>query len=106
MKTVSAKRFFPVVMVLWGTIVMSIAGVKNAGGLLSARFFLGIPESGVVPCCIMYFSFWYKPAERAWRIGIFHSANALASAVSGFLAVGINNVREQSRNTSAQPGQS
>lgn len=40
----------------------------------------------------MYFSFWYKPSERAFRIAVFHSANALASAVSGFLAIGINNV--------------
>jgi len=45
-----------------------------------------------VPCCIMYFSFWYKPSERAFRIAVFHSANALASAVSGFLAIAINNV--------------
>lgn len=79
-------------MVVWGTIVMCIASVKNASGLLTARFFLGIPESGVVPACIMYFSFWYKPTERAWRIGVFHAANSLASGVGGFLAVGIDKV--------------
>lgn len=38
----------------------------------------------------MYFSFWYKPSERALRIGIFHAANSLASGVGGFLAVGID----------------
>lgn len=92
MKTVSAKCYFPVVMILWGTIVMAIASVQNAGGLLSARFFLGIPEAGVVPACIMYFSFWYKPTERAWRLGVFNAANSLASAVSSFLAVGIDRV--------------
>jgi MFS family permease len=91
-KKYSAKKFFPIVMILWGTIVMCISTVKSAGGLLTARFFLGIPESGVVPCCILYFSFWYKPVERAWRIGVFHSANALAGAVSGVLAVGIDHV--------------
>jgi MFS family permease len=68
-------------MVLWGAIVMSIAGVKSASGLLAARFFLGIPESGVVTSCVLYFSFWYKPSERAFRIGVFHSANSLATAV-------------------------
>ncbi|KAK2808414.1 hypothetical protein FQN50_004799 [Emmonsiellopsis sp. PD_5] len=91
MKTYNAKKFFPTVMVLWGIVVMTLAATKNSGGLLAARFFLGIPESGVVPACIMYFSFWYKPVERAWRIGVFHSANALASGVSGFLAVAIDN---------------
>ncbi len=38
----------------------------------------------------MYFSFWYKPSERALRIGIFHAANALASGVGGFIAVGVD----------------
>jgi MFS family permease len=56
MKKISAKHFFPLVMILWGIIVMSIASVKNASGLLAARFFLGVPESGVVPCCVLYFS--------------------------------------------------
>ncbi|KAI9677803.1 MAG: hypothetical protein M1822_008115 [Bathelium mastoideum] len=92
MKRISAKWYFPFAMVLWGTVVMSFAAVQNAGGLFAARFVLGIPESGVVPCCIMYFSFWYKPSERAFRIGVFHSAGSLAAAVSGFLALAIDNL--------------
>jgi MFS family permease len=92
MKKVSAKKYFPVIMILFGTIVCCIAAVKNYGGLVTARFFLGVPESGVVPACIMYFSFWYKPSERALRIGLFHAANALASGVGGFIAVGVDRV--------------
>ena len=92
MKRFSGKYYFPTVMVCWGAIVMTIAAVQNYSGLIAARFFLGIPESGVVPASIMYFSFWYKPTERAWRIGVFNAANSLASAVGGFLAVGIDNL--------------
>ena len=92
MKKYSAKRYLPVIMTIWGTVVMCIAAAKRTAGLLTARFFLGIPESGVVPACIMYFSFWYKPTERAWRIGLFNAANSLASGVSGFLAVAVNHV--------------
>ncbi|OAL38112.1 hypothetical protein AYO20_02564 [Fonsecaea nubica] len=92
MKKFSAKYFFPIVMILWGVIVMSMAACKSLAGLLAARFFLGIPESGVVPACVMYFSMWYKPSERAFRIGVFHSANALASAVSAFIAAGIGHL--------------
>lgn len=40
----------------------------------------------------MYFSFWYKPSERALRIGLFHAANALASGVGGFIAVGVDRI--------------
>ncbi|PCH05669.1 Major facilitator superfamily domain, general substrate transporter [Penicillium occitanis (nom. inval.)] len=72
-----------------GIIVISMASVKSSSGLLIARFCLGIPESGVVCCCVMYFSFWYKPSERALRLGIFHSANSLATAVSGVIAAGV-----------------
>ena len=46
----------------------------------------------MVPAGILYFGFWYKPVERAWRIGAFHSSNALAAGASGFLAVGIDKV--------------
>ena len=90
MKMISGKRYFPIIMVLFGTIVCSVAACTNATDLLIARFFLGVPEAGVVPTCLMYFSFWYKPSERALRLGIFHAANSLASAIGGFLAVGID----------------
>jgi hypothetical protein len=89
MKKFSAKVFFPIIMVIWGAIVLSVVGVKSPAGLLTARFFLGIPEAAVVPSCIMYFSMWYKPSERAFRIAIFHAWNCVASAVSSFLASAI-----------------
>ncbi|KIW06483.1 uncharacterized protein PV09_02919 [Verruconis gallopava] len=92
MKKVSGKIYFPIIMVLFGTIVCGMSAVKSDTGLIAARFFLGVPEAGVVPACIMYFSFWYKPSERALRIGIFHSANSLASGVGGFIAVGVDHL--------------
>ncbi|KAL9088345.1 MAG: hypothetical protein Q9165_006270 [Trypethelium subeluteriae] len=95
MKKISARWYFPLAMLSWGCIVMSFAGVKGFGGLLAGRFALGIPESGVGPCSILYLSFWYKPSERAFRIGVLHSAGSLATAVSGFLALALNNLNEK-----------
>ncbi|KFZ12117.1 hypothetical protein V501_04379 [Pseudogymnoascus sp. VKM F-4519 (FW-2642)] len=92
LKKLSAKIFFPICMVLWGAIVMSMSACTNSGGLFAARFFLGVPEAGVITCGIMFFSFWYKPSERAIRIGIFYSSNSIAQAISGFLAVGIDHL--------------
>ena len=37
---------------------MSMSACTNSAGLYAARFFLGVPESGVVTCGIMFFSFW------------------------------------------------
>ena len=48
MKKISGKLYFPLIMCGFGTIVCCISATKNAAGLLAARFFLGIPESGVV----------------------------------------------------------
>ncbi|KAJ5808355.1 hypothetical protein N7474_009624 [Penicillium riverlandense] len=92
LKKYSAKRYFPCAMILWGTVVMAMAGIKNGAGLLAARFCLGIPESGIVPCCVMYFSFWYRPRERALRLAFFHVSNSIAGAVSGFLAAGLDHL--------------
>ena len=92
MKKISAKWYFPCAMVLWGAVVMSFAAIKSAGGLYAARFMLGIPEAGVPPGIFMYFSFWYKPSERAFRIGLIHSAGSLAAACSGFLALAIDHI--------------
>lgn len=89
-KKFNAKRYLPVVMVLFGTISMCTAASKSPASLLAARFFLGFPESGIVPACILLFSFWYKPVEQAWRVGDFFSTSALGSGCSGFIAVGID----------------
>ncbi len=93
---------------------MAMSACKSVSSILAARFFLGFPESGVWPCGIMYFSFWvrsplsyctfgymltgflqYKPHERAHRLGVFYSSNSIAQAISGILAVGINNVSKR-----------
>jgi MFS family permease len=55
MKKFSAKVFYPIIMVVWGAIVLPVVGVEDPSGLLAARLFLGVPEAAVVPSCIMYF---------------------------------------------------
>ena len=63
-------------MDIGGGVVMYIAATKNAGGLIAARFFLRVPESGIGmkavcriqsmrtltgtgSCVAFYYSFWY-----------------------------------------------
>ncbi|KAK4503689.1 hypothetical protein PRZ48_004604 [Zasmidium cellare] len=92
MKRVSGKYFFPVAILLLGVIVASMSAVKSYGGLLAARFFLGVPEAAIPSACIMYFSFWYKPSERAVRVGLFEASNALATAVGGFISIGVDSL--------------
>ncbi|KAF2169747.1 hypothetical protein M409DRAFT_33245, partial [Zasmidium cellare ATCC 36951] len=92
MKKMSGKHFLPMIMAGFGALSACIAASQNASGLLASRFFLGVPEAGVVPAVVMYFSFWYKPSERALRLGLFHAANSIAIGTGGFIANGIDNL--------------
>ncbi|TKX24868.1 MFS transporter-like protein 43 [Elsinoe australis] len=89
------KYFSPAVwigriMISWGVVTICTASVSTYGGLLVARFFLGLAEAGFYPGVIMYLCFWYKPSERATRMAIFAGSVAVAGAFSGLLATGIS----------------
>ncbi|KAF4459072.1 major facilitator superfamily transporter [Fusarium albosuccineum] len=64
--------------------------VQGFSGLLAARFFLAIGESGFFPAASYILTMWYRRHEIQLRAGIFYSAGALSGAVSGLLAYLIN----------------
>ncbi|PNS19220.1 hypothetical protein CAC42_2397 [Sphaceloma murrayae] len=69
------------IMISWGIVTICTASVSTYGGLLAARFFLGLAEAGFYPGVIMYLCFWYA---------IFAGSIAVAGAFSGLLATGIS----------------
>jgi MFS family permease len=76
-------------MVAWG-IVMTLMGiVKSYHGLLTARIFLGIAESGLYPGVAYYITMWYVREEGQLRQALFFSAASIAGAFSGLLAFAI-----------------
>ncbi|KAG0286597.1 hypothetical protein BGZ98_005022 [Dissophora globulifera] len=89
LKMMGPRKWITIVMVAWGAIMMAMAGVTNAGGLLAARFFLGLTESGLFPGCVYLISLWYTRSEQALRIGLFFSTATMAGAFGGVLAYGI-----------------
>ncbi|KAG8631635.1 hypothetical protein KVT40_000775 [Elsinoe batatas] len=78
------------ILISWGIVTICTSTVSSYGGLLAARFFLGLAEAGFYPGVIMYLCFWYKPSERATRMAIFAGSVAVAGAFSGLLATGIS----------------
>ena len=58
---------------------------KNFSGLLAARFFLGVAESGLFPGVVFYLSMWYKRNEQHYRIALFLSSATIGGAGGGFL---------------------
>jgi MFS family permease len=65
----------------------------NYGGMVTARFFLGLAEAGLFPGVNYYLSCWYKRSEFGIRAAIFFSAAAFAGSFGGLLAAAIAQMR-------------
>jgi MFS family permease len=69
---------------------MTLMGVvQNFGGLVAARFFLGIFEAGFFPGAVYLIGFWYPPNRTQFRMSLFYCASAASGAFSGLLAAAI-----------------
>ncbi|KAH9901492.1 major facilitator protein [Cubamyces lactineus] len=88
------KRFKPHIwlpscMVVFGLITILQGFTQNFSGLIAARFFLGLAESGFFPGCCYMISMWYRREEAQKRFSLFYSSTTLAGAFGGLLASAI-----------------
>lgn len=88
------KKFKPhvwltICMVLFGCVTIAQGFVRNFGGLVVTRFFLGLCEAGMFPGCFYLLSMWYRREEAQKRYSFFFSSTCLAGAFSGLIAAGI-----------------
>ena len=49
LKRLGARIWIPIIMGVWGVIMMAMAAAKSGRELMVARFFLGAAESGLYP---------------------------------------------------------
>jgi len=68
---------------------MSKGLAQNFSGLVAARIFLGLFESGMFPGCFYLLAMWYRRAEAQKRYSFFFSSTTLAGAFGGLLATAI-----------------
>ncbi|EAU82199.2 hypothetical protein CC1G_10601 [Coprinopsis cinerea okayama7 len=92
LKAVGPNLMLPTMLTLWGIVTALQGLVTSYGGLLAARFFLGLFEGGVFPGLVLYLSSFYPRQKLQWRISVFFSAASLSGAFSGLLAFGIINM--------------
>lgn len=71
---------------------MCQAFLHNYGGLLAARFFLGLCEGGLFPGFVLYLSDFYQRHELQTRIGLIYGAASVSGAFSGLLSAAINSL--------------
>jgi len=79
-------------MVAWGIVMTLMCLCNTFRGLIAARFFLGLTESGLFPGVTFYLSLWYRRQDVALRIAVFFSAATIAGAFGGILAFGIEHM--------------
>lgn len=69
---------------------MTLTGLINSfAGLVIARFFLGVAESGFFPAASFLLTLWYKRYEVQSRLAVFYAACSLSGAFGGLLAFAI-----------------
>ena len=82
-------------MVVFGLITILQGFTQNFSGLIAARFFLGLAESGFFPGCCYMISMWYRREEQALVIGAFYSMNGFQQCVGGLIAYGVAQIQGQ-----------
>ncbi|KAF5357247.1 hypothetical protein D9756_006669 [Leucocoprinus leucothites] len=101
--TVVSKLFPPRVWMActaigWGLSSTLMATAFNYPGMIVARLFLGIFESGFGPAIPLYFSFFYTKQEMGLRMAYWFGFAAVAGAFGGLVAFGIQQVHANVQN--------
>ncbi|KAF2117336.1 putative allantoate permease [Lophiotrema nucula] len=89
LKRLSPHVWLSFCTVLFGIAMLAQGFVKNFGGIMATRFFLGVAEAGIFPGSFYLLSFWYKREESQKRFSVFWCSVLTAGAFGGLLASAI-----------------
>ncbi|PYH85662.1 MFS general substrate transporter [Aspergillus uvarum CBS 121591] len=89
-------KYISVSVLLWGGILMCHAAVKTFGGLMAARFFLGVGEAAIAPGFSLITGMFYRRDEQPARQSAWFLGNCIATVIGGVVAYGIGNIKVHS----------
>ncbi|KAG8957969.1 hypothetical protein FRC03_009576 [Tulasnella sp. 419] len=78
-------------VVVWGVVSTVTGTVRNFGGLLTCRLFLGFLECPYFAGCNYLLSRWYTKNELALRMAILYSGSMISQMFGNLLAAGLIN---------------
>ncbi|CRG86947.1 putative transporter C460,05 [Talaromyces islandicus] len=81
---------------VWGGVLMCHAACKNFGGLMAARFFLGVGEAAIAPGFALITGMFYKRKEQPLRQAAWFVGNSIANVIGGVVAYGIGHIHSTS----------
>ncbi|PHH79938.1 hypothetical protein CDD80_3390 [Ophiocordyceps camponoti-rufipedis] len=76
----------------WGVAQAASAACRDFGGLMAARFFLGLFEAGCLPLFGVITSQWYRRAEQPLRIAAWYGTNGLATMFASAVSFGLGQI--------------
>lgn len=86
-------KYLSVAVFLWGGILMCHAACTSFGGLMAARFFLGVGEASIAPGFALITGMFYKREEQPARQAAWFIGNSIATVVGGVVAWGIGEIK-------------
>jgi len=89
LKSMKPHIWLPLCLFGFGLVTITEGLTKNFSGIVTARFFLGLFETGMFPGCYYLISMWYKRSESQKRYTFFFSSTSLAGAFGGLIATGL-----------------
>ncbi|KAK5940524.1 hypothetical protein PMZ80_006940 [Knufia obscura] len=80
------------VVIIWGAVAMSTAGVTDFRGLYAQRFFLGFMESIVPTAFMVIISGYYTQGEQTWRQCLWYSSTGGMTVIGAILNFGFAHI--------------
>ncbi|KAH7194891.1 major facilitator superfamily domain-containing protein [Fusarium oxysporum] len=87
------KTFIGCTIVVWGVACVCVGLPHNFGGMMAARFFLGLTEGAVSPAFVMLTSVWYKRREHPVRVATWVSMNGFAQITNALIMFGLGRAK-------------
>jgi MFS family permease len=87
------KTFIGCTIVVWGVACVCVGLPQMFGGMMAARFFLGLTEGAVSPAFVMLTSVWYKRREHPVRVATWVSMNGFAQIMNALIMFGLGRAK-------------
>ncbi|KAB8261275.1 major facilitator superfamily domain-containing protein [Aspergillus pseudonomiae] len=86
-------KYLSASVLVWGGVLMCHAAAKSFGGLMAARFFLGVGEAAIAPGFALITGMYYKREEQPARQAAWFFGNCVSTVIGGVVAYGIGTIK-------------
>lgn len=86
LKKFRPSRLISLLIFCWSIVLIGTGFMRTVGQLYASRLLLGVFESGIFPCLVIYLSTYYQREEQALRISYLFVSAALSGSFGGLFA--------------------